>query len=452
MSTLDTELAKLHIDKARKRPRRGNGALWTLLILLVLAAVGGYFWYRTTHAPILVKTVRAERETSGGGKGSALLTATGYVIPRHNIEISSKIMGRVKEIRVKRGDIVKAGDALITLDDEEYQARVKSAEGMVDSLKARVAELRTGSRPQEVEASEAAVLSAEATLKSAQLDSDRLEPLFEKGVIAKQELDRARMARDVARAQWDAQRKSAELVRIGPRREHIEAAEAQLRQAEADLGFANTQLAYTTICAPISGTVLERIAEQGETVTNMNFGGTRGAKSSVISMADLSDLQVEIDLNENDLAKVTLGQPCEIRIDSNPDKVYSGEVDEIAPQADRQKATVQVKSHIHEPDAGIKIEVNARVTFLSEMKPPDPTASAEPVARIWVPKKVIVQRNDGPAVYLVANGIVTARPVKLGGEGEKGIEITDGLAGTETLIIEPPPTIENGARVTVATK
>ncbi|HUW60228.1 MAG TPA: efflux RND transporter periplasmic adaptor subunit [Candidatus Bathyarchaeia archaeon] len=452
MSTLDTELAKLRIEKGQKRPQPTNGTVWFAIVFLVLAVAGGYFWYEKSHPLILVETVYAEHETSAGGRGTALLTATGYVIPRHKIEISSKIIGRIREIYVKRGDVVKAGDILITLDDEEYQARVKSTEAMVATLKARVAELRAGSRPQEVEASNAAVASAEATLKSAQLDMDRLEALFEKRVISKQELDRARMARDVARARWEAERKTAELVRIGPRPEQIEAAAAQLRQAEAELAFAKTQLDDTVIRAPIAGTILERIAEKGETVTNMNLGGSRGAKSSVVSMADLNDLQVEVDLNENDLAKVKLDQACKIRLDSNPDKVYTGEVDEIAPQADRQKATVQVKVRLIEPDADIKIEVNARVTFFSDTKQPDSNTDAGPVSHIWVPTGVVVQKNGRPTVYLVTEGTAVEKPVKLGVEGEQGIEITDGLEGNEALIIRPPSTLRNGDRVTVSSK
>jgi len=212
MSNLDTELAKLRIEKAQKRPRRSNGPFWAVLILLALAAAGGYFWYRQTHASILVETVRAECESSTSDKGFALLTATGYVIPRQKIEVSSKIVGQVKEIHVKRGDVVEAGDILMSLDDREYQARVKSCEAMVASLKARVAEFRAGSRPQEVEASKAVVASAEATFQSAQLDLERLESLHANGVISKQGLDRARMARDVARARWDAEKKNAELV------------------------------------------------------------------------------------------------------------------------------------------------------------------------------------------------------------------------------------------------
>lgn len=129
---------------------------------------------------------------------------------------------------------------------------------------------------------------------------------------------------------------------IGPRAEQIQAAEAQLKEAEANRELAKTELEYTVIKAPVDGTILEKLAETGELVTNTNFGGTRGAKSSVVSMANLKDLQVEVDLNESELPKVRLGQATEIRLDLNPNHVYEGEVDEISPQADRLKGTIDL--------------------------------------------------------------------------------------------------------------
>ncbi len=446
MADLDTQLNKLKIDKHKKRRAGGGGHRGVIVFVVLIVAAGGYGLYAKRYAPVPVTTARIERETVIEGKGTALLTANGYIVPCQRIEVSSMLIGRVKELLVKRGDTVKAGDTLIRLEDNEYQARVRAAESQTEALRARLAELKAGSRPQEIDAAKAAVAASEAMLRNAELEFERIKALLERGAISKQELDRTQSARDVARAKLEADRKTADLVRIGPRKEQIEAVEAQLRQAEDDLAYARTMLDYTVIRAPIDGVILEKLAEQGELVTNTNFGGTRGAKSSVVAMADLKCLEVEIDMNESDLAKVHLQQPCEIRLDSQPDRVYDGAVDEISPQADRQKGTVQTKVRMLKPDDSIKIEVNARVTFIAEAGVTQAGTPSKP--RMWAPKSALVERAGGMMVYTVENGRAVARKVQTHGETDRGVEIVDGLEGNETIIADPGR-ITDGTRVRV---
>lgn len=448
-SNLDTELSKLRIDRNRKRPRKGQFTRIALALVALAACGVGYVYYTKLNAPIEVKVAKAVREeTAGASRGSAILTAGGYVIPRKNIEVSSQIVGRVKEIHIDRGDQVKAGDVLMELVDDEQQAQVRRAEAQLGMAESQLAELRAGSRPEEKAAARAEVASAEANLDWARVELDRMEDLFAKQIVSKQELDKARTAHDVAAAELKSSQKRAELVEAGPRQEEILTAESRLREAEANLSYAKTQLDYTIIRAPIDGTILEKVAEKGELVTNTNFGGTRGAKSSVVSMANLKDLQVELDLNENDLHKVRLGQKCEVRLDSNADLVITGEVDEIAPQADRQKATVQVKVRLIDPDPSVRAEVNARVTFLEEAPPP--AQSGEPAQpRVYVPGTALIMSDTGSFVYIAAGGTAVQRKVETGLSGEKGVEIKSGLAGNEELIIEPLDMMEDGAKITV---
>lgn len=443
---LDNELTRLRIDKSRKRPRRA-GRRWTLILILLALAIGGYVYHVNGNAPLPVKFASAEI-TTAVDPNTPVLTAGGYIIPRNKIEVSSKIIARVDEIYVDRGSQVKAGDVMIKLEDHDLKAQASQAEATLAAAKARLSELLAGSRPEEIAAAQAAVNAAQATLRNAAADLKRIESLDADEIISRQAIDKAREQFGVAQANLDSARKQYELVKKGPRQETIDSARAQVAQSEAALAYARTQLDYTVIRAPITGTVLEKLAKKGELVSFQNFGGTRGAKTSVVSMADLSDLQVEIDVNESDLNKVHMAQPTEIRMDSLPDVVLKGAVDEIAPEADRQKGTVQVKVRIDNPPPAIHTEVNARVTFLESAQA---RASAAPTPKIYVPRAALVTVGDSTRVYIVNQaGVAEEKQIKVGDENQRGVRVLDGLKGGEQLVLNPPETLKSGMKVAQA--
>ena len=161
--------------------------------------------------------------------------------------------------------------------------------------------------------------------------------------------------------------KSLELVRIGPRREQIDAVRGQLVEARGSVAFFESQLNNTVIRAPVTGTILERAVEKGEFVTT-SFVGERGAKGYVVSLADLNDLQVELDISQNDFAKLGPTQKGIVTTDAYPDRKYQGVINEISPEANRQKATVQVKVKVTNPDDYLRPEMNASVAFIDETK------------------------------------------------------------------------------------
>lgn len=443
--SLDSRLSKLSIDKEMKRPRRFRFR-WSWLIVVIVLGAGGYGGYKQATAPLPVRTTPVEKEAVTAGRGPALVTATGYVVPRHKIEVSSKIIGRVVALNVKRGDQVNAGDVLLRLEDTDYQARVAQAKAQVEAVEARLRELKAGSRAEEIAAAKSNAAESAANLRNAQRELDRIAHLEKAGISPTQESDRARAARDMAQARLTALQSTAKLIEAGPRQETIDAAEADLKQAQAAVALAETELEYTLIRAPITGTVLEKIAEVGELVTNVNMGGTRGAKSSVLTMADLNDLQVEVDVNQAELGKVHLLQPVEVRLDMNPEVAYAGQVDEISPQADRQKGTVQIKVGLAKPETAMKTEVNARVTFLGK---PDPGQTSEK-PRLWVPRSAVQRTGPESQVYVLDNGVATLRTVKTGIEAEKGLEILSGLDGSETIVVGPMDQVKAGVHVKAA--
>jgi HlyD family secretion protein len=240
------------------------------------------------------------------------LTVSGYIINRERIEISPRFLGVVKWIGVKKGDAVTNGQVVVLLDDAEYRARLNEAEGRVANMKVSVTK--------------------------AELDFDRIRQLIETKIESKQNEDYARLQLDSARA--------------------------ALKEAEGVAELSRTYVEWCTIRSPINGVVVEKLVNPNELVMPQSFGGGRGPSTALIAVADPQDLQVEIDMNEADLAKVSLGQKCRVSPEAYADKIYEGTVAEIAPEANRAKGTLQIKVQIKTPDKFLTPELSAKVEFL----------------------------------------------------------------------------------------
>jgi HlyD family secretion protein len=327
---MDAEkLQALQINpEAKERPR---GAVWVIFLGVALITAGAaYFaWPKkddgrrfvghkdgassgapanSTSSPTNAATASADARRDG-----VVLTVSGYIINRERIELSPRFMGQVKWIGVRKGDSVTNGQVMVLLDDAEQQARVKEAEG-------QVAAARTG-------------------VEKATLDYERMKRLIASKIETPQNEDDYRLRVDSARA--------------------------ALKQTEGALDLARTYLDWTIIRSTIDGVVLEKLVDSGELVTPQSFGGNRGPSTALVAIADPKDLQVEIDLNEADLAKVSRGQKCRVSPEAYPDRAYQGFVAEIAPEANRQKGTLQVKVQIQKPDHFLTPELSAKVDFLA---------------------------------------------------------------------------------------
>jgi RND family efflux transporter MFP subunit len=330
MSEVTNEtLSKLHIAPEKKGRRRGGPKV--MLAIVALFVMGTMVVFLATrqgdHEPIPKKRSADSAVSAGAAEavvgsgpvvkpktGEPVLTVSGYVIPRERIEISPKFQGTVKWIGVKKGDEVKKGEVMVLLEDDEYRAHVMESEGRV--------------------------ALAGANLTNAELNLKRQIELSHHDVDSVRALDDATRAYD--------------------------AAAAEVKTARGQLALAQTYLDWCTIHAPIDGTILEKLVNPNELVTPQSFGGARGPSTAFLAMADLTDLQVEIDLNEADTPKVRMKQRCRISPEAYPDKKYNGHVAEIAPEANRSKGTLQVKVQLENPDKFLTPELTAKVDFLSD--------------------------------------------------------------------------------------
>jgi HlyD family secretion protein len=443
---MEAELKRLRIDRSQKSapaPSRW-AARWIVggvLVFLIIGAVN-FAWSRFNR-PVEVETMRVRLVSPGADPGErVILNATGYIVAAHKIQVASKVLGRVAWIGVDKGDRVKEGQVIVRLEDDEYRAQLRQARGQLMNLEARLQELLNGSRPEEIARAKAEVARIQADLTNARITLDRTRQLTAEGVLSKSLLDDAQARYDSAAANLASAERTYELVRIGPRQEQIDAMRGQIEQARGSVAFFETQLENTVIRAPVTGTILERAVEKGEFVTT-SFVGERGAKGYVVSLADLNDLEVELDINQNDFARLGPRQRGVISVDAFPDRRYEGRIDEISPEANRQKATVQVKVKVLQPDAYLRPEMNASVAFLASEKQSDSGVPARPV--LTAPPTAV---RDG-AVFVVLNGRAARRPVKISGATSRGLRIDDGLIGGEDLIVSPPPDLRDGDKVKI---
>ncbi|MBA3974345.1 MAG: efflux RND transporter periplasmic adaptor subunit [Candidatus Solibacter sp.] len=439
---MDADLKHLKINRDAATAGGSPGAVrWILMALIVILLTGaGWYGYGRLNAAIEVETARAAAVSGASGE-SVALNATGYVVAAHKIQVASKVVGRVAWIGVDKGDLVREGQVIVRLEDEEYRAQLEQARGQLASLQARLAEAENGSRPEEIAVAQANVDQARAELENARVSVERTRGLHRDGVLARQALDDAEAQFKARQARVNSLVKTFELVRIGPRKEQIDSMRGQVQQARGAVSFYETQLSNTVIKAPVTGTILEREVERGEFVTT-SFVGERGAKGFVVSLADLNDLEVELDISQNDFNKLRMKQRAMITVDAWPSKRWEGFIDEMSPEANRQKATVQVKVKVANPDEFLRPEMNASVAFVAER-----TESAAPasVQAAYAPAAAI---KNGK-VFVVVNGKAVERAVKTGGVTAQGIRIDEGLIGGEDVVLNPPAELKDGMKVKV---
>ena len=441
---LNDKLKSLRIDRTTRptpgSPNRSPKKLLLALSALVALVAVAYAYFYTSPKTVAVAEVKIE---SGTSAGATSLTVSGYVVAHHKIAVGAKVMGRVAWIGVEKGDRVEQGQTLVRLEAEEFRAQVGQARANLAAAQARLDQLRAGSRPQEKLKDRSGVIQAEANWRNAQAEFERFEKLYKSGVASKADLDRATMQRDSAAALLESARQTSHMTDIGPREEEIRAAQAQVQQMKAALDYAETQLASTEIKAPVAGTVLQRIVERGEMVTPSAFGES-GARTSVVALADLNDLQIELDISQTDFARLKMNQRAEIIPEAYPNLRYQGFIAEIAPEANRAKATVQVKVKVENPDEQLRPEMNARVNFLADAKPGDTPAA---VNRVLVPKAAVVNKDGADFVFVVKGSKVEQRVIRRGDEIGDSFYVFEGLSGGEIVVTDGADQLRDGSRI-----
>jgi RND family efflux transporter MFP subunit len=396
------DLSALRIDeRARRDPtRRRWRALAAGLAAVALVSAGLVFVLRERAPEVEVTTVRADR----GGR-PALLNASGYVTPRQRATIAAKITARVNEILIDEGMQVEPGQVLARLDDSDARARLASASAEREATAATLGELRVN-------------------LENADRELRRVDALWDKGLVAEQARDQARMAVDGLRA------------RQALAREQVAAADARVRVAQQDLD-------NCTVRAPFGGIVVSKDAQRGEMVSPVSAGGGF-TRTGIATIVDMSSLEIEVDVNESYIARVKAGQPVTAVLDAYPDWQVPAKVRTVIPTADRQKATVKVRATFDRLDPRILPDMGVKVTFLGD----EPSAPAA-AGRVLIPKTALQEKDGAAAVFVHREGRVERRAVRLGQARGNEHEVIAGLADGDAVVTTGVNELRDGQPVRV---
>ena len=361
------------------------------LLCLALTVIGGWLaWEKwTPQQPTNLLEAKAEPVANGSdansGENSAgasakpadikkdglVHTDSGYIIPAHQILVSPKVSGMVLTLNVEEGLRVKKGDVLAELEKVDYDADVRRSQATLQLSRKRLEELVQGARPEEIKQAEAELAETQANLDDLERSYKRNKDLFAKKGATEQELLSSEANAFAMRRRLSKLNSTLALLREGPRVERIEQAKAEVQQAEADLSKAQWRLDNCTIRAPISGTILKKNAEEGNIVNPVAFNGS----FSLCDMADLSDLEVDLSVQESNISKVFKGQRCKVQPEAFKDRSYDAYVHRLMPIADRSKGAVPVRVKVRVPadEEGVFLKPEMRVTvwFYRDEKPAD---------------------------------------------------------------------------------
>jgi RND family efflux transporter MFP subunit len=388
---LYNDLEKLKIDHVKNHPFSlpRKWLLWfiiSVLIIVVALFLLKAMLFSNKHIAIITVYAQVPREIS------SVMTAGGYIVAESEITVSSKVAGRIATLQVREGDLVKKDDIIAVLDNEELQVQMEEAAAHVEKARLNVQHKRELYEKDVVDLSRRKELFRENLISPSQLDKEEKTL-----VIAQLELDRA---------------------------------QSELEVCKKKLHLTKIRLEESTIRAPISGTVIDKVADRGEMLFPMKtMEGTSG--SAIVTLADLTVMNVEIDINEDDIEKIQLGNRALITPDSFPDKTYQGTVIEVSPMANRQKNVVPIKVRITEPDKYLKPDMSARVTFQKK--------EADGFIResvITIPRDAVVKKHDKNIVFVIENAQAREREVQLGAFEGASVVIEKGLVDGEKIAVE----------------
>jgi RND family efflux transporter MFP subunit len=418
------DLTRLRIDRDAA-PRR-RWVPWAVLLgsAIVAAAVypsaRAYVEERRAPEVEIAHAVQPAASTPGGSTDLPVLVATGYVIARRSSDVGVKTGGRLAMIGFEEGTRVRKGQVIAQIEHADIDAQLEASRRGVAEADAQLAQ---------------AVASRDEDLRNL----ERQRALAKDGIATTATLTAAEAAAQVSAAR-------------------VKSAEAAIATARARVRVTEEAIENSNVRAPFDGVVIRKRAEVGETVSPFGVQGQSSREGGAIAtIADLHELEVQTEVSENNVAKLSRGMPAEVKLRAYDGEAFKGRLREIFPSADRAKSIVEVRVSILDADARVKPEMTASVTFQEPHAPSRSSrargAPAQPEAPrpavVLIPKRAVTGQGGETAVWVVTGGKASRRAVALGSERIDQVEVRSGVMPGEAVILNPPPTLSDHGRVRV---
>ena len=403
-------LHQLRIDRGGEQQPSGNKRTVIVAALVCALVIAAAIWYWMRPAPLAVHIVLAKpMDQSGTPVAASILDASGYVVARRQAAVASKITGKMVELNIEEGDRVKAGQIIAKLDDTNIRASLNAALAQLEYAKAGLTETRVN-------------------LSNGEKDYTRQKALMNGRFVSQAAVDNSQTNVDALRAQLATQ-------------------QVNVQVAERNVQVAERNLDDTIVRAPFPGVVIAKSAQVGEIVSPLSAGGGF-TRTGIGTIVDMDSLEVEVDVNEAYIGRVQPGQAVQSILNAYPDWKIPSHVIAIIPTADRAKATVKVRVGLDLKDARIVPDMGVRVSFLEDSQP---AAQDQPrPAGVLIPKDASRNENGREAVFVFSQGRAQRRTVTFGGNVGESRQVQSGVSAGESVIIDPPAGLKDGAAVTLA--
>ncbi len=356
---------------------------------------------------------------------------TGDILALLQVDLLPKVSGYLERIDVHIGDVVKQGQMIAQIDASDYLHKVREIEAKVAQARAQLTELETGTRAEELRQAEEAVKQAQSKYDNAKLQHERIEALYKREVISKRERDTADMEFTVAEAQLAASQQQLKLLREGARQEVRDATRAKLREMEAILEQERNHLKDTRITAPFQGEISRKYVDGGA------FVSPSSPTTPLVNLVHTETLKITANILERDIPLLKHGMKAKIRVEAYPDRIFEGRVEKINSALDLSTRTLQVEIYIPNAARTLKPGMFANVELILLEKP----------RALIVPKEAVVEEGGEAAVFVVDGKQAARRPVTLGYEQDRLVEIVKGLNEGDQIVIKGQQLLKDGSAV-----
>jgi RND family efflux transporter MFP subunit len=408
MDDKSTLLSQLRIDRASESAPSGKRGIWLAVAIVSAAAAGIVFWWWTRPVALPVHVVTAQAiAAEGPGMAGSILDASGYVVARRQATVASKITAKMVELDIEEGDHVKEGQVIARLDDTNVRAALNQAVAQLEYAKAGLAE-------------------TQVNLTNAQRDYGRQRSLLQSHFVSQAAVDNSQTTLDALRAQLATQRSNVEVVARG-------------------LAMAQRNLDDTIVRAPFAGVVTVKAAQPGEMVSPISAGGGF-TRTGIGTIVDMDSLEIQVDVNENFINRVTPAQPVTAKLNAYPDWQIPAHVVAVIPTADRSKGTVTVRIALDQKDQRILPEMGVRVSFLEAVSQ---ATGGKPAGGVMLPSAAVRGSGTSGVVFVIHEDTVDRRAVRLGASSGDNVTVLAGVTAGEKIAVGDFAKLKDGEKIRI---